>query len=228
MKQFKFIRKGRYTIATYIKPEIIRNLDYIGFQELGREAVEKVLRMKEEDVIAVPEEKIKETLRDAVWKAIYVDMETHEKWIGFPRRFKSCLHYWINIKLEELLKEQPVKQTEEKEKKGENSLVFYLFGSAIELYQKGLITGNTILTVLQELYENQHEIEPLTKKEFTKLKEQLGEAVKVYVNFKHHQELREWYINLPNELKRGVWVKTNELLLDKLRKLWYNILHQNQ
>jgi hypothetical protein len=81
---------------------------------------------------------------------------------------------------------------------------------------------------VQELYENQSEIPLLTNKQYTKLKEELGKEVKTYLNFKPYPELRDWYATLPMELKRGVWVKANEKTLDKLSKMWYNILHQNQ
>jgi hypothetical protein len=160
---------------------------------------------------------------------IFVDAETHEKWIKFPKTFKDYLHYWVNIKLAELVKDISQTHKTEREKNRTFALAFYLFGKTKELYKEGFINGHTILSVLEELYENQSEITPLTNKEYTKLKEErLGEAVKTYLNFKSCPELRDWYANLPNELKRGVWVRANEKLLDKLQNLWYNILHQNQ
>ena len=226
--RFKGIQRGRYVIATYIKPELIEDLNHIDFQELGRQAIEKAVRIKEEDAIAVPEEKVKAYLENTIRKVIYVDRETHEKWIKFPKIFKDYLHYWTNVKLAELVKEFPQMHKTEREKRGTNNLAFYLFGKTAELYKNGFINGNIILSVLQELHENQDEITPLTNKEYMKLKEQFGEAVKTYLNFKPYPELRDWYATLPMELKRGVWVKTNEKLLDKLQNLWYNILHQNQ
>jgi hypothetical protein len=229
--RFKGIQRGRYVIATYIKPELLENIDHITFQELGRQAVEKVVKIREEDAIAVSIEKVKDTLKNAIRKVIFVDAETHEKWIKFPKILKDYLHYWVNVKLAELVKEFPqVSKTEtEREKRGTNVLAFYLFHKTGELYKRGFINGTIILSVLEELYENQREIEPLTNKQYTKLKEEkLGKAVKTYINFKYHPELRKWYANLPPELKRGVWVKANEKLLDKLKEIWYDILHQNQ
>jgi hypothetical protein len=227
--RFKGIQRGRYAIATYIKPELLEKLDHIALQELGRQAIEKAVRIREDDAIAVPIEKVKNTLRDTVRKVIFVDAETHERWVKFPKTLKDYLHYWVNEKLSELVKDLPQIEKTEREKRGTNALAFYLFSKTAELYKQGFINGTVLLSVLQELYENQHEITPLTNKEYTKLKEEkLGEAVKTYINFKHHPELRDWYANLPNELKRGVWVKANEKLLDKLQKVWYNILYQNQ
>ncbi len=227
-KQFKGIVRGRYAIATYIKSELIETLDHIMFQEVGRKAVERVVRMREDDAIAVSEEKVKTYLENTVRKVIYVDRETHEKWVEFPKIFKDRLHYWVNVKLSELLKEAPPTPQTQKEIKGTFTLAFYLFGEVAKLYEQGLINGRVILSVLQELYDNQSEIEPLTTKAYENIKRELGGAVKVFINFKHHPELRDWYIDLPNELKRGVWVATHHKLLDKLSKMWYNILYQNQ
>jgi hypothetical protein len=228
--RFKGIQRGRYVIATYIRPELIEKLDHIAFQKLGKQAVEKAVRIREDDVIAVPIEKVKNTLCNTVRKVIFVDAETHEKWVEFPRTFKDYLHYWVNVKLAELVKDYPqALQKTEQAKRGTNALAFYLFYKTAELYKQGFINGNILLSVLQELYENQHEITPLTNKEYIKLKEEkLGKAIKTYLNFKHYPELRDWYVNLSNELKRGVWVKANEKLLDKLQVLWYNMLYQNQ
>jgi hypothetical protein len=229
--RFKGIQRGRYVIATYIRQELLENINHVVFQELGKQAVEKAVRIREDDVIAVPLEKVKTYLENTIRKVIFVDAETHKRWVKFPKLFKDYLHYWVNVKLAELVKDFPQtpKTEAEKEKRGTNALAFYLFNTTAELYKQGFVNGNVILSVLQELYENQHEITPLTNKEYTKRKEEkLGEAVKTYINFKHHPELRDWYANLPNELKRGVWVKANEKLLDKLSKMWYNILHQNQ
>jgi len=228
--RFKGIQRGRYAIATYIRPELLENLDHITFQELGKQAVEKAVKIREDDAIAVPIEKVKAYLDNTIRKVIYVDGETHERWTVFPKTFKDYLHYWVNVKLSQLLKELPqISKTKEREKRGVNILAFYLFGKTAELYKQGFINGNILLSVLQELYENQHKITPLTNKEYTRLKEEkLGEAVKTYLNFKYYPELRDWYANLSHEMKRGVWIKTNEKLLDKLQNLWYNILHQNQ
>ncbi len=229
MSKFKGIRRGKHVIATYIRPELLESLDHIAFQELGKQAIEQAVRMREDDVIAVPIEKVKEYLKDTVRKVVYVDSETHEQWVAFPRQLKDYLHYWTNVKLSELLKDFPQVSKKEQEKRGTNILAFYLFGKIVEIYKEGLINGNILLSVVQELYENQDEIPILTNKQYTKLKEEkLGKGVKIYLNFKFYPELRNWYANLPMELKRGVWIKANERLLDKLQNLWYNILHQNQ
>jgi hypothetical protein len=226
--RYKGIQRGRYAIATYIKPELFKNIDHIAFQELGKRAIEEAVRIREDEAIAIPIEKVKEYLKDTMRKVVYVDSETHEKWVAFPKQLKDYLHYWTNIKFAELLKDFPQVSKEKREKRGTNILAFYLFGKAVELYKKGFINGSILLDVVKELYENQDEIPPLTNKQYTKLKKEFGKEIKTYLNFKPYPELRDWYANLSMELKRGVWVKANEKLLDKLQSLWYNIIHQNQ
>jgi len=51
--------------------------------------------------------------------------------------------------------------------------------------------------------------------------------VRVFINFRKHQQLRDWYVSLSMELRRGVWIATHYKLLDKFQNLWYNI-NQNQ
>jgi hypothetical protein len=222
----KGIVRTRYSIATYFKPEIAEKVDSYTLQTIGRKALQEVFKMQEIDIINVPTEKVNAYLEDAIRKVLFVEKEIHEKWIQFPRRLKSWLHYWINVKMLELLKDAPAKEKEEHGKTW--TLVFYLFGKTAELYKQGLLNGKTVLSVLEELYEKQDEIKPLRKKEYMEIERKLGGSVKVLINFKDREALRDWYVSLPVELKRGVWVATYEKLLDKLQNLWYNILHQNQ
>jgi hypothetical protein len=220
MKKFRGIAKDYYQIATYIKPEYFEKFGS-RIQEATREAIQRVLTMKEEDIIAVSKEVVEEELKNAFWKIIYVDKELYERWRTIPKSVKKWLHYWINQMLEK------IELDEKRVKKPSYFLPFYLFGRISELYKQGLLNGEIILSVLQELKEHPDEIKPWGIREFEYKKWKLGEAVKVSLNFKHHPELRDWYADLSIELKRGVWIKTNEKLLDKLQNLWYNILHQN-
>jgi hypothetical protein len=132
------------------------------------------------------------------------------------------------VKFEQLRGTIPQKPAEQKEKGKDFILAFYLFHRTHELYIKGLMNGSIILESLAEVYEQKDELQPLEVKEYGKLSKALGGTYKIYVNFKNHEELRDWYADLPLTLKRAVWVKVNDILLDKLKILWYNILHQNQ
>ena len=225
MKKFRGIVEKHYQIATYIKEEHLKRFGS-RLQVATREAVRRVLAMKEEDIIAVPEEMVKEELKEAIWKIIYTDdEELYKKWLVFPKQLKKWLHYWVNKKLDTI----ELHELQKKEIKERNFyLAFYLFGKVAELYKQGFFGSEVILPVLQELKDNPDEIKVWAVREYEYKKWKLGEAVRVSVNFKHYPELRDWYANLPVELKRGVWVATHYKLLDKLHILWYNILHQNQ
>jgi len=228
MKPFKGIVRGRYAIATYIRPELLTNLDHILFQEVGRKAIEEAVNIREEDAIAVPIEKAKKTLENAIRKVIYVDRETHEKWVEFPKILKDYLHYWVNVKFEQLLRTIPKEPKPQKEKGKDFVLAFYLYGQVYELYEQGMINGKVVLDSLLEVYERQDELKPLRNIEYEKVKTTLGGAGKVFLNFKHYPELRDWYADLPAPKRKAVWIATHHKLLDKLSKVWYNILHKNQ
>jgi hypothetical protein len=216
------ITKKYYEIATYIKEEHIRRFGN-QLQDATREAIRRVFTMKEDEIIAVPKEKVEEELRGSVWKIIYTDDENlHKKWVAFPKLFKRYLHYWINRKLEVI---EPHELQKKEIKEPAKCLTFYLFGKIAELYGQGFFSNEVILSVLQELKENPNEIKAWIVREYERKKQELGDAIRVFLNFKH-SELREWYINLPTELRRGVWIATHQKLLDRLEKIWYNILHQ--
>ncbi len=219
MKRFKGITKGFYSIATYIKQE---HLERFGshFQEVGRKAVQEVLKMKEDDMLNVPTEKIEEVLEDAVWKIIYVDRETHDQWFAFPRRFKKWLHYWINEKLATI--EVSATEREKPTSGRENVLAFYLYGQIYELYKQGFLNSKVVLDCLTEVYQDRDKIKPMRQVEYEKIKKKLGTAGKVLVNFKHHPELRDWYVDTPLSKRRGIWVAVHQKILDKLANLLAN------
>jgi hypothetical protein len=217
MKQFKGIVKGRYGIATYIKPEYLERFgSYI--QEAGREAIQKVMEMGEDDITAVPEEKVEDLLENTVWKVIYTDRETHEKWVEFPKPFKKWLHYWVNQKLATI--EAPKKKPSQNK---ENVLAFYLFGKVHELYEQGFLNGKVVLDSLLEVYEKQDELKPIRNAEYKKLKKTLEGVGKVYINLKYHPELRDWYVDLPPAKRKAVWVAVHQKILDKLANLCHDI-----
>ncbi|QGA72474.1 hypothetical protein [uncultured virus] len=219
------ITEKYYEIATYVREEHLKKFGNL-LQDATREAMRRVLAMKEEDIIAVPEEKVKEELKGAIWKVVYTDdAELHRKWLNFPKQLKKWLHYWVNKKLEVIeLRELQKREIKERAK----HLTFYLFGKVAELYRQGFFSSEVILSVLQELKDKPDEIKVWTVKEYEYKRYKLGEAVRVFINFKNYQELRDWYATLPVELRRGVWIATHYRLLDKFQNLWYNITHQDQ
>jgi len=223
MRKFRGITEKYYEIATYIKEEHIREFGN-QLQDATREAIKRVLAMKEEDIINVPEETVREELKGAIWKVIYTDdVELHKKWLNFPKKFKRWLHYWVNKKLETI----ELHELQKKElKEPAVNLTFYLFGRIAELYKQGFFSSEVILSVLQELKNKPDEIRAWTIREYEYKRYKLGEAVRVFLNFRHYPELRDWYASLPIELRRGVWIATHQKLLDKFQNLWYNIIHQ--
>ncbi len=228
MKRFRGITRGRYFIATYIKQKFINSLNSHLLQEIGRQAVKEVLEMKKEEITAVPLEVVKETLEDTKRRVIYVDKETNEKWITFPKTIKDYLHYWVNVKFEELKGFYIEKlKSERKERSRDYVLAFYLYGKVYELYEQGLINSKTVLESLREVYKRQDELKPLRNKEYEEMKNTLGEARRVYLSFKDYAELRSWYLDLPIAKRKAVWVATHYNLLDRLAKIWYNIIYQN-
>jgi len=224
MRRFRGIKEKYFEIATYVKEEHIRRFGK-HLQEATREAIRRVLAMKEEDIIAVPEKRVKEELKGAIWKVIYTDDKAiHEKWVAFPKQLKKWLHYWVNKKLETI---EPHELQKRELKEPVYNLTFYLFDKVAELYKQGFLNNEVILSVLQELKDND-EIRAWTIREYEYKKSKLGEAIRVLISFKRHPELRDWYGLLPIELRRGVWIAAHYRLLDKLQNLWYNITHQNQ
>jgi len=224
MRKFRGITEKYYQIATYIKEEHLKRFGS-QLQDATREAIRRVFAMKEEDIIAVPEEKVKKELRDAIWKVIYTDdEELHRKWLDFPKQLKKWLHYWVNKKLETI---ELHKLRKRELKEPAVNLTFYLFGKVAELYKQGFFNSEVILSVLQELKDSPNEIKAWTIKEYEYKKWKLGGAVRVFINFRKHQQLRDWYVSLSMELRRGVWIATHYKLLDKFQNLWYNI-NQNQ
>ncbi len=225
MRRFRGITEKHYQITTYVREEHIKKFRN-QLQDATREAIRRVLAMNEDEIKAVSKERVKEELKGAIWKIIYTDDEVlYKNWLAFPKQLKKWLHYWVNKKLEEI-ELQELQKRELKEPSV--NLTFYLFGKVVELYKQGFFSSDVILSVLQELKDNPDEIKAWTVREYEYKKSKLGEAVRVFVSFRHHPELRNWYANLPMELRRGAWIATHHKMLDKLSKMWYNILHQNQ
>jgi len=225
MRKFRGITEKYYQIATYIKEEHIKKFGS-QLQDATREAIRRTFAMKEEDIIAVPKEVAEEELKGAIWKVIYTDdEELYRKWLDFPKQLKKWLHYWVNKKLDTI----ELHELQKRElKEPAVNLTFYLFGKVAELYKQGFFSSEVILSVLQELKDNSDEVKPWVIREYEYKKWKLGEAVRVFINFRNHSQLRDWYVSLSMELRRGVWIATHYKLLDKLSKMWYNILHQNQ
>jgi len=111
-------------------------------------------------------------------------------------------------------------------RKYKNALQVYLFGIIYDLHKQGVIRNRFIIDTIKELKEDGEEFKPIRRKDFEEIKRRFGEGGKVLILFP--DDLHEWYANIYENTKRGLWVRLHEKLLDKLQSLWYNILHQNQ
>jgi hypothetical protein len=106
-------------------------------------------------------------------------------------------------------------------KKNQNALIVYLFEDTYNLYKYGLIGNKFILNVLREMKEQGETFTPIRRKDFPDVKRKLGEGGNAYIVFP--PDLHEWYADIYENTKRGLWVKLHHKLLDKLSKICYNI-----
>lgn len=98
-------------------------------------------------------------------------------------------------------------------------LVVYLFEPFYQLYKDKFITPKFILSVIEEL--RNEEIEPLRKAEFDNYARQFGGGGRVAFTFP--EELYKWYSDMNLNKKRGLWLALHYKLFDKLNQMCYNI-----
>jgi hypothetical protein len=106
------------------------------------------------------------------------------------------------------------------------ALQIYLFRDVYALYKQGVICNKFIINTIREMRNSGEVFEPIRRRDFEHIKQELGEGSKVLILFP--DDLHEWYAYTYENTKRGLWVKLHERLLDKLQNLWYNIIHQNK
>jgi len=107
-----------------------------------------------------------------------------------------------------------------------HALQVYLFGDIFTLHKQGVISNKFIINTIRELRDSGEAFEPIRRRNFEEIKQKLGEGGKVLILFP--DDLHSWYASTYENVKRGLWVKLHEKMLDKLSKMWYNILYQNQ
>jgi len=102
-----------------------------------------------------------------------------------------------------------------------HALLVYLFRDVYNMYKVGLISNKFILNVLREIKEQNESLQPVRRRDFIKIKQELGEGGEVYILFP--QDLHNWYADIYENMKRALWVKLHYKLLDKMSKMCYNI-----
>lgn len=95
-----------------------------------------------------------------------------------------------------------------------HALMVYLFRDVYSLYQTGLISNKFILNVLREMKEQNESFQPIRRRDFADIKQKLGEGGEVYILFP--PDLHQWYADIFENTKRGLWIKLHHKLLDKL------------
>ncbi|MFZ8786491.1 hypothetical protein [Thermocrinis sp.] len=91
----------------------------------------------------------------------------------------------------------------------------YLFPPFDSLYRKHFIANGLIAECLREIKESGEDMKPISRKEFEKLKQSLGggKIARILLPL----DLQQWYINIPETLKKALWLKLHQKLKDKLQ-----------
>ncbi len=91
----------------------------------------------------------------------------------------------------------------------------YLFPPFDSLYKKHFIGNGLIAECLREIKESGETIEPISRKAFNEIKQSLGEGKMARILLP--PDLQQWYINIPESLKKALWLKLHHKLKDKLQ-----------
>ena len=91
----------------------------------------------------------------------------------------------------------------------------YLFPPFDSLYRKHFIANRLIAECLREIKESGETINPISRKEFKELKQSLGGGKLARILLP--PDLQQWYINIPETLKKALWLKLHQKLKDKLQ-----------
>jgi len=96
-----------------------------------------------------------------------------------------------------------------------SAVYVYLFPPFDSLYRKHFIANGLIAECLREIKESGETIKPISRRDFEKLKQSLGggEIARILLP----PDLQQWYINLPETLKKAFWLKLHQKLKDKLQ-----------
>jgi hypothetical protein len=93
----------------------------------------------------------------------------------------------------------------------------YLFPPFDSLYRKHFIANGLIAECLREIKESGETIEPISRKDFQEIAQTFGGGKIVRILLP--SDLQQWYINIPETLKKGLWLKLHYKLKDKLQTL---------
>jgi hypothetical protein len=90
----------------------------------------------------------------------------------------------------------------------------HLFPPFDSLYRKRFIANGLIVESLREIKESD-EIKPISRKDFQKIAQSLGGGRIARILLP--SDLQQWYINIPETIKKALWLKLHQKLKDKLQ-----------
>jgi hypothetical protein len=93
----------------------------------------------------------------------------------------------------------------------------YLFPPFDSLYRKHFIASGLIAEGLREIKESGETINPISRKDFEQLKQILGEGEIARILLP--PDIQQWYINIPETIKKALWLKLHHKLKDKFQTL---------
>jgi hypothetical protein len=91
----------------------------------------------------------------------------------------------------------------------------YLFPPFDSLYRKHFIANGLIAECLREIKESGETIKPISRKEFKQIKQSRGGGQ--IVRLLLPPDLLQWYINIPENIKKAIWLKLHHKLKNKLQ-----------
>ncbi len=139
-------------------------------------------------------------------KRVYLskrDRDLEEFFDRTPLSMQYAVYLYVNNKLVE---GQAMKRF---------AVYVYLFPPFDSLYKKHFIGNRLIAECLREIKESGETIEPISRKGFEELKQNLGEGKIARILLP--PDLQQWYINIPESLKKALWLKLHHKLKDKLQ-----------
>jgi hypothetical protein len=91
----------------------------------------------------------------------------------------------------------------------------HLFPPFDSLYRKRFIASGLVVESLREIKESGEKIKPISRKEFQEITQRLGGGRIFRILLP--PDLQQWYIKIPETLKKALWLKLHYKLKDKLQ-----------
>jgi hypothetical protein len=91
----------------------------------------------------------------------------------------------------------------------------YLFPPFDSMYRKHFIANGLIAECLREIKENGEALKPISRKEFEEIKQSLGRGQIIRILLP--PDIQHWYINIPETIKKALWLKLHHKLKNKLQ-----------